>query len=178
MNSDVCHRTRDAGTRLEHARRLRVAAATATPHSLHITNATNATDTTATPSPAHDGVDVVWTTSGHDDLEREVGLLAHGRWLVLMAGLDQRPPFPVGPFYRKNARATGFTITATTTSELAAAAATINAMLASGTLKTRIARTFPLAEARAAHHLVEGNTPGGEKAKGRVVVIHDVSQAE
>lgn len=120
---------------------------------------------------APEGVDVVWNTSGHDNLDREVGLLAQGGWLVLMAGMDQRPPFPVGPFYTKNARATGFTITTATMSELAAAATTINAMLAAGRLKMRIASVLSLAEARTAHQLVEGSMPSGTQPRGRVVLI-------
>lgn len=120
---------------------------------------------------APNGVDVVWNTSGHDNLDRAVDLLAHGGCLVLMAGLEQRPPFPVGPFYTKNARAIGFTITAAATTELTAAAAMINTMLATGTLKTRIAQVLPLSDARLAHQLVEGSIPSGEKIKGRVVVI-------
>lgn len=120
---------------------------------------------------APDGVDVVWNTSGHDDLDLEVDLLAHGGRLVLMAGLGQRPPFPVGAFYTRNARAIGFTITAAPVAALADAAAAINAMLVAGRLRTRIARVLPLADARTAHHLVEGSGPGGAKPKGRVVVV-------
>jgi NADPH:quinone reductase-like Zn-dependent oxidoreductase len=88
-----------------------------------------------------------------------------------MAGLNQRPTFPVGPFYTKNARVVGFTITAATTTQLADAARAINAMLAAGTLKMRIVREFPLAEASAAHHLVEGSGARGGRAKGRVAVV-------
>jgi NADPH:quinone reductase-like Zn-dependent oxidoreductase len=123
---------------------------------------------------APDGVDVVWNTSGHDDMDMEVRLLAHGGRLVLIAGLDQRPRFPVGPFYTKDARAVGFTITTAAPTEMSEAATAINALLAAGRLRMRIARVLPLTEARAAHRLVEGSGPGGqagEKVKGRVVVV-------
>lgn len=120
---------------------------------------------------APDGVDVVWNTSGHDDLDLAMGVVARGGCLVLMAGMEQRPVFPVGPFYTKNARAVGFTITAASASDLAEAAAAINALLAAGALRMRLVRVLPLAEARLAHQLVEGSGPGGEKAKGRVVVV-------
>jgi NADPH:quinone reductase-like Zn-dependent oxidoreductase len=116
------------------------------------------------------GVDVVWNTSGHDDLDLEVELLAPRGRLVLMAGLNQRPTLPVGHFYTKNARAVGFTVTTATTTQLAEAARAINAMLAAGTLKMRIARVLPLAEAAEAQRLVEGSAPDG-KVKGRVVVV-------
>ncbi|MDE3230168.1 MAG: NADPH:quinone reductase [Chloroflexota bacterium] len=129
---------------------------------------------TAIRAVAPDGADVVWNTSGHDDLDFEVDLLAHGGRLALTAGLDQRPSFPIGPFYTRNARAVGFTISAATVTELAEAAAAINALLAAGRLRMRIARTLPLADARLAHQLVEGNradSQAGEKIKGRVVVV-------
>lgn len=120
---------------------------------------------------APDGVDVVWNTSGHDDLDLEVDLLARGGQLVLMAGIDQRPRLPVGPFYTKGARMVGFTITAAPTTVLAEAAEAINTLLRAGRLRMRIARVLPLAKARAAHQLVEGSPKDGVKPKGRVVVV-------
>ncbi len=117
-----------------------------------------------------DGVDVVWNTSGHDDLDLEVGLLARGGRLVLMAGMEQRPPLPVGPFYTKGARAVGFTMSSATVEQLAGAARATNALLAADRLRMRIARALPLAQAAEAHQLVEGSGPEG-KATGRVVVL-------
>ena len=120
-------------------------------------------------SAAPDGVDVVWNTSGHDDLEQEVGWLAHGGRLILMAGMRQRPELPVGPFYTKGASALGFTMSSATVEQLAGAARAINALLAADKLKMRIARVEPLARAAEAHQLVEGSGPQG-KVSGRVVV--------
>ena len=119
---------------------------------------------------APDGVNIVWNTSGRDNLEMEVGLLARGGCLVLTAGMNQRPAFPVGAFYTRGARVVGFTITAATTRQLAAAAEAINALLAAGRLTMRIAHTYTLAEAAEAHRLVEGSGTAG-KAKGRVIVV-------
>lgn len=116
------------------------------------------------------GVDVVWNTSGRNDFDREVGMLAPGGQLALTAGMEQHPPLPVGPFYTKNARAVGFTITAATPSQLADAARAVNALLATGKLVTRIARVLPLAQAAEAHLLVEGFGPEG-RPKGRIIVV-------
>lgn len=121
-------------------------------------------------SAAPDGVDVVWNTSGHNDLEQEVGLLARGGRLILMAGLQQRPALPVGPFYMKGASALGFTMSSATVEQLAGAARAINTLLAADKLKMRIAHVEPLARAVEAHELVEGNGPQG-KVSGRVVVL-------
>ena len=47
------------------------------------------------------GVNVFWETQREPDFERIVGYLAERGRIVLMAGRDARPPFPVGPFYVK-----------------------------------------------------------------------------
>lgn len=129
---------------------------------------------TAVRAVAPNGVDVVWNTSGHDDLDLEVGLLAHGGRLILMAGMEQRPSLPVGPFYTKGASAVGFTMSSATVEQLAGAARAINALLAADKLKMRIACAEPLARAAEAHQLVEGSGPEG-KASGRVVVLIQAS---
>ncbi|MFF3443398.1 hypothetical protein [Streptosporangium sp. NPDC002721] len=53
--------------------------------------------------------------------------------------------------------------------ELAAAATTINHLLARGTLVSRIGARLPLTEAARAHRLQEGAEPG--RPRGRIVVL-------
>ena len=78
--------------------------------------------------------------------------------MILMAGREARPPFPVGPFYVKGCSLFGFAMFNATPDEQRAAADDINRWLAEGKLKANIDRVLPLSEAAAAHRLQEENT--------------------
>lgn len=120
---------------------------------------------------APDGVNVWWETLREPDFDRTVSLLAPRGRMILMAGRDARPPFPVGPFYVKGCRLHGFAMFNATTDELRAAAADINRWLADGKLKSRIDRVLPLAETATAHRLQEESTVGKSGAlAGKIVV--------
>ena len=64
--------------------------------------------------------------------------------IILMAGRDARPAFPVGPFYVKGCHLYGFAMFNATPEEQRAAADDINRWLAAGKLKARIDRVLPL----------------------------------
>ncbi|MGH7969571.1 MAG: NADPH:quinone reductase, partial [Limisphaerales bacterium] len=57
---------------------------------------------------APEGVTVWWETLREPDFERTVRLLALRGRMVIMAGRDARPAFPVGPFYVKDCSLHGF----------------------------------------------------------------------
>ena len=78
--------------------------------------------------------------------------------MVVMAGRDATPPFPVGPFYVKECRLYGFVMFLATPDEQRVAAEEINRQLAAGTLKPSIDRVVPLAESAAMHRLQEEST--------------------
>ena len=78
--------------------------------------------------------------------------------MILMAGRDARPVFPVGPFYVKQCTLHGFVMFKASPQEQLAAAEDINGWLASGKLKPHIGRILPLAQAAEAHRLQEANT--------------------
>jgi NADPH2:quinone reductase len=78
--------------------------------------------------------------------------------MVIMAGRDARPPFPVGPFYVKGCTLMGFAMFNATPPEMALCAEDINRWLAAGRLQPRIGRVMSLAAAAAAHRLQEENT--------------------
>jgi NADPH:quinone reductase-like Zn-dependent oxidoreductase len=118
------------------------------------------------------GVDVVWNTSGHYDLDLAVQLLAPGGCMVLMARPAQQPVFPVGPFYQRNLRAVGFVISNATVPQLAACARAINQLLSTGALAARIETVLPLTQAAEAHRLVETGQVRGR----RVVLIPDAEE--
>jgi NADPH2:quinone reductase len=107
---------------------------------------------------APNGIDVWWETQQEHDLKRAIGHLAVGGRLILIAGRDSCPPFPVGPFYVKDCKACGFVMFNAPSNEQRKSAAEINRWLARGRLRPRIDRIMPLSEAAAAHQLQEDNT--------------------
>jgi NADPH2:quinone reductase len=107
---------------------------------------------------APDGVNVWWETLREPDFDRTVALLALRGRMVLMAGREARPPFPVGPFYVKDCSLHGFAMFNATAREQRTAANAINRWVAEGKLRARIDRVLPLAQAAEAHRLQEEST--------------------
>jgi NADPH2:quinone reductase len=120
----------------------------------------SADDTLATrlKAVAPEGVHVWWEALREPDFDTAIGLLADEGRMLLMAGRDARPPFPVGPFYVKQARLMGFVMFKSAAEVQKAAARDINGWLASGRLRAPIGTVLPLAETAAAHRLQEQAT--------------------
>ncbi len=120
---------------------------------------------------APQGVNVWWETLREPDFERTAPLLAVRGRMVIMAGRDARPPFPVGPFYVKDCSLHGFAIFNATSRELRSAANAINRWTVEGKLKPRIDRVLPLSQAAEAHQLQERSTvqKTGE-LKGKIIL--------
>ncbi|HJT35776.1 MAG TPA: NADPH:quinone reductase, partial [Pirellulales bacterium] len=118
------------------------------------------------------GVNVWWETMREPNFERTVPLLAPRGRMILMAGREARPVFPVGPFYVKDCALFGFAMFNAPPDEQRAAADDINRWLAAGKLKPRIDRVLPLAKAAEAHRLQEENTlhKAGTLA-GKIVLV-------
>jgi NADPH2:quinone reductase len=104
------------------------------------------------------GVNAYWETTREPNFDKIVSYLAERGRMVLMAGREARPPFPVGPFYVKGCSLFGFVMFKATAEEQRACAADINKWLAEGKLKPKIGRVLALSEAAAAHRLQEDNT--------------------
>lgn len=104
------------------------------------------------------GVDVVWETQREPNFDQLVTYLAERGRIVLMAGRDARPEFPVGPFYVKECSLHGVVMFKASPAELQACAQDMNRWMAEGKLKANIAKVMPLSEAAAAHQLQEDNT--------------------
>jgi len=117
------------------------------------------------------GVDVHWETQREPDFDRALELVADGGRLVIMAGRDARPPFPVGPFYVKGCRLHGFVMFKADAHEQAAAAADIARWLAAGRLRVPIDRALPLARTAEAHALQEAATLGRSGGLAGKIVI-------
>ncbi len=120
---------------------------------------------------APNGVNVWFETLREQNLEMAVSLLAMRGRLILMAGRESRPPFPVGPFYVKDCKAYGFAMFNAPPEEQRRAAEDINRWLAEGKLRPVIGKIFKLAEAAEAHRLQEDNTlRGAGTLVGKIVL--------
>jgi NADPH2:quinone reductase len=107
---------------------------------------------------APQGVNVWWETLREPNFERTVSMLALRGRMVLMAGRDAKPVFPVGPFYVKDCSLHGFAMFNATAREQRGSANAINRWLAEGKLKARIDRVLPLSATADAHRLQEEST--------------------
>ena len=107
---------------------------------------------------APSGVNVWWEVLREPDFDRALSHLAHRGRMVIMAGREARPPFPVGPFYVKCCSLHGFVMFMATPEEQRVCADDINRWLLEGRLRPSIARVMPLSETAAAHRLQEDNT--------------------
>lgn len=104
------------------------------------------------------GIHVWFETQREPTLDRTVGLMAKRGRIVLMAGREARPEFPVGPFYVNDLRLLGFAMFNATPEEQRVAATSINVLTENGGWSPNIGKVFPLDEAAAAHKLQEDNT--------------------
>ena len=107
---------------------------------------------------APQGVNIYWETTREPDFDKIVSYLAERGRIILMAGRDARPQFPVGPFYVKECRLHGFVVFKASPDEMRDCAEDINRWLASGQIKANISHRLPLPQAAAAHKLQEEST--------------------
>jgi len=121
----------------------------------------------------HDqGVSVWYETQREPDFVRTVDLMARRGRIIVMAGRQAQPVFPVGPFYTRDLALYGFTIFNATPEEQRRSAEDINHWLADKKLHVQIGRTFHLPEAAAAHRLQEENTVGkAGTLTGKIVLV-------
>ncbi len=104
------------------------------------------------------GVHVWYETQREPDFLKTVDLLAKRGRMIIMAGRQALPTFPVGPFYVKDCALFGFAMFNATPDEQRACAQDINRWLAEKKLRVPIGQTFRFSEAAAAHRLLEDNT--------------------
>lgn len=105
-----------------------------------------------------EGVNFYWETVREPDFDKIVSYLAERGRILLMAGRDARPPFPVGPFYVKGCSLHGFVMFKASPEEQRRAAEDINRWLVEGKLQPKISEVLPLSHAAKAHRLQEQNT--------------------
>jgi NADPH2:quinone reductase len=117
------------------------------------------------------GVNVWWETLREPNFDLAVGSLAARGRMIVMAGREARPPFPVGPFYVKGCSLHGFVMFMAAPEEQRDCAEDINRWLAEGKLKANIDRVMPLSQAAAAHRLQEESTIGKSGALSGKIVL-------
>lgn len=111
---------------------------------------------------APEGVNVAWETHREPNMDALISYLADRGRLVLMAGRNARPEFPVGPFYVKCCSIHGFVMFKATAEEQRTAAEHINELLVQGKLAPRIAKELPLDQAAEAHRFQEDGSVSGK----------------
>lgn len=118
------------------------------------------------------GFDVWYETQREPDLERSIGLLRQRGRIVLMAGRDARPSFPLGQFYTNDLRIAGFAMFNASAEEQRVCAEELCRLYERGSWKPQVGRTFALSEAAVAHTLQEENTlSGAGTLSGKIVLV-------
>ena len=117
------------------------------------------------------GVDLWWETQRQPTLPRTIQLMKKRGRIVLMAGRDAEPQFPLGQFYVNDLRMLGFAMFNASPAEQRQCADEMNRWFDQGKWKPLIGETIPLPEAARAHQLQEENTLGGAQSLvGKIVV--------
>jgi NADPH:quinone reductase-like Zn-dependent oxidoreductase len=110
------------------------------------------------------GADLHVDTSGRNELEWVLPLLARRGRTVVLAGAARRPVLPAGELYMSDCSVVGFAISHATAAELAEAAALINRLTVDGRLFPRAVVPLRLDQAAEAHRLIEAGELHGRRA--------------
>ena len=117
------------------------------------------------------GVNVWYETQRQPTFERTIGLMAKRGRIILMAGRDARPDFPLGKFYTNDLSMHGFAMFNASPEEQAVCADAISRVFLAGGWKPNVGKVLPLSEAAAAHQLQEENTLGGKGTLSGKIVL-------
>ncbi|MCA9139691.1 MAG: NADPH:quinone reductase [Planctomycetales bacterium] len=128
----------------------------------HVINYQDESIVEATKKIAPKGVNVFWETRRMPNFDEAVDMLAPRGRMIVMAGRDSRPEFPVGPFYVKECSLHGFVMFKATSLEMRRCAEEMNRWMAGGKLVANIAHTLPLSDAAQAHRIQEAENVGGK----------------
>jgi NADPH2:quinone reductase len=118
------------------------------------------------------GVNVWYETQREPDFLRTFPLISKRGRMIVMAGRQAQPVFPLGAFYPRDLSLFGFAMFNATPDEQRRAAEDINRWLAEKKLQVAIGKIFPLPDAALAHRLQEENTlhKSGTLA-GKIVIV-------
>lgn len=121
---------------------------------------------------SNEGYDVFWETSRDPDLESAIGLLKENGRMILMAGRDARPEFPVGPFYVKGCSLLGFAMFKMPPELQNQCADEINGWMASEEINPLISHKFELSDAAEAHRTQEEVTLNHSPIPHGKILVH------
>lgn len=117
------------------------------------------------------GVDIWFDVTRSPDLRLAVNSLAQNGRLVVISGREASSAFPVGPFYVKCCRMSGFQLTLTSPDDRRTAAVDINRWMSDGRLKANIAHVLPLSRIADAHRLQEEMTVSRDSLSSGKIVL-------
>jgi len=103
-------------------------------------------------------IDVWFDTKREQNFDQVIKHMALRGRIIVMAGVDARPKFPVGPFYAKDCKLCGFAMFNAPPEEQRKCAAEINRWLMRKRLRPLVDRVMKLSETAAAHQLQEDST--------------------
>lgn len=104
------------------------------------------------------GVDVWYETLRQPDFMASIPLLAPRGRMIVMAGRDATPAFPVGAFYTRDCRLHGFAMFNATPDDQQGCGEDISRWMREGRLQANIDRVLPLERLAEAHRLQEEST--------------------
>ena len=104
------------------------------------------------------GISVWFETQREPTLERTIGLMAPRGRIIVMAGRQARPDFPLGAFYTKDLALMGFAMFNATPDEQRECGQAMNDLYSRGGWHPAVGITLPLSQAAVAHQLQQDNT--------------------
>lgn len=104
------------------------------------------------------GINVWFETQREPTLERTVELMAPRGRIIVMAGRQARPEFPVGPFYVKDLSILGFAMFNASRDEQRECASALNDLYTRGYWRPQVGMTLTLSQADVAHQLQQDHT--------------------
>lgn len=117
------------------------------------------------------GFDIWWETQREPNLPLAIPTMKKRGRIILMAGREAQPQFPLGPFYVNDLQMLGFAMFNASADEQRDCAERMNSMWSAGKWKPVIGQTFSLDNVASAHQLQEDNTLGkAHTVTGKILV--------
>lgn len=104
------------------------------------------------------GVSVWFETQREPTLERTIGMMAPRGRIIVMAGRQARPEFPLGAFYTKDLSLMGFAMFNASPDEQRECGQAMNDLYSRAGWHPAVGITLPLSQAAVAHQLQQDNT--------------------